>query len=98
MKKLTTAIILLFIVLGISAQTYNGGTWYSYYNASGIKLNTIDSEELTGIFAPTAGTLNFNSSYNKLTANIFPKNKTYVYESVLPQKKSVKHYRMLTLL
>ena len=81
MKKLTTAIILLFIVLGISAQTYNGGTWYSYYNASGIKLNTIDSEELTGIFAPTAGTLNFNSSYNKLTANIFPKNKTYVYES-----------------
>ncbi len=82
MKKFLVSLVSLCFALTMAAQTYNAGTWYSYYNAAGIELNTIDNETLTGFYYPAAGTLTFNSLYTKLDlSGVFAKCKTSVFES-----------------
>ena len=80
MKRLMLSILPLLVGCALSAQTYHDGVWYSLYDEEGFELNTISHKELT-LFAPTNGSFTFVSTYNKLAVNVFPKCKTYVYES-----------------
>ena len=80
MKRLFLSILPLLVGCALSAQTYHDGVWYSLYDEEGFELNTISHKELT-LFAPTNGSFTFVSTYNKLAVNVFPKCKTYVYES-----------------
>ncbi|MBQ4391152.1 MAG: hypothetical protein II827_03960 [Paludibacteraceae bacterium] len=88
MKKIYALICSLLFTLVLSAQTYNGGNWYSYYNNSGFDLETkINStsgvsQDISGFFAPVAGTLSFKWKYVSVGyLGLFPSNNTEVNQS-----------------
>ena len=60
MKK-TLLLFTLLVSMGLSAQVYKNGTWYSLYddetheNKTGILLLTLDEDY--DVFAPTAGSM-----------------------------------------
>ena len=64
MKKIFTKFFLFAAVLAastnLSAQTYNGGTWYSLYETGERTLSTIDSETLNA-FTPVGTNLTFDA-------------------------------------
>ena len=64
MKKIFTKFFLFAALLvastNLSAQTYNGGTWYSLYETGERTLNTIDSETLNA-FTPVGTNLTFDA-------------------------------------
>ena len=64
MKQLvryTLTLVALFVATAnLSAQTYNGGTWYSLYETGERTLNTIDSETLNA-FTPVGTNLTFDA-------------------------------------
>ena len=80
MKKISLLIVLLCGAMMVSAQTYKDGVWYALYDEEGFVIGTVGSQEIA-VFAPTAGSFTFTSTYNKWLANVFPKCKTYVFES-----------------
>ena len=75
MKKLLSKISLLALfcltTVALSAQTYNGGTWYSLYDASERTLKTstwFENKEIynyTGVLAPSTGVLTFDTKMTK---------------------------------
>ena len=87
MRKIFTKLFLLatlfFASTNLSAQTYNGGTWYSLYDANGFNLETkITSfngvQAYRDVFAPVGGNLTFNWQYSGWMAK---SHDTYIYES-----------------
>ena len=64
MKQLvryTLTLVALFVATAnLSAQTYNGGTWYSLYETGERTLSTIDSETLNA-FTPVGTNLTFDA-------------------------------------
>lgn len=72
MKQLlryTLTLVALFVATAnLSAQTYNGGTWYSLYETGERTLNTIDSETLNA-FTPVGTNLTFEAKKQTLGAN-----------------------------
>lgn len=81
MKKIFTNLFLLATLFlastNLTAQTYNNGTWYALYDASGFELNTIANKQVN-VYAPVGGTLTFDWKYSGL---IFKSHDTYIYES-----------------
>ena len=77
-------LVALFVATAnLSAQTYNGGTWYSLYDANGFNLETkVTSfngvQAYRDVFAPVGGNLTFNWQYS---GRVFPSHDTYIYES-----------------
>jgi len=71
MKKIFTNLFLLATIFmastNLSAQTYNGGTWYSLYETGERTLSTIDSETLNA-FTPVGTNLTFDAK--KQTAGL----------------------------
>ena len=75
MKKLLSKLSLLALfcltTVALSAQTYNGGTWYSLYDASERTLKTstwFENKEIynyTGVLAPSTGVLTFDTKMTK---------------------------------
>ena len=55
-----TLVAILMATANLSAQTYNGGTWYSLYEIGQRTLNTIDSETLN-TFTPVGTNLTFEA-------------------------------------
>ena len=87
MRKIFTNLFLLATLFlastNLSAQTYNGGTWYSLYDANGFNLETkITSfngvQAYRDVFAPVGGNLTFNWQYSGWMAK---SHDTYIYES-----------------
>ena len=87
MKKIFTQFFLfatLFLAsANLTAQTYNNGTWYSLYDASGFSLETkITSisgvQAYKDVFAPVGGNLTFKWEYS---GRLFKSHDTYIYES-----------------
>ena len=72
MKPFLRHIFLLLAMLvataSLTAQTYNGGTWYSLYETGERTLNTIDSETLNA-FTPVGTNLTFDAKKQTLGAN-----------------------------
>lgn len=65
MKRLNILLILMVAALGLQAQTYKNGTWYSLYDDGEHTMNTQGDYE-TAVFAPTQGTLNMQWRYEWL--------------------------------
>ena len=75
MKKLLSKISLLALfcltTVALSAQTYNGGTWYSLYDANERTLKTStwwENKEIynyTSVLAPSTGVLTFDTKMTK---------------------------------
>ena len=91
MRKIFTNLFLLAILFlastNLNAQTYNGGVWYSLYDASGFSLVTTVSS-FTGeqaykdVFAPVGGNLTFDWKYSASGLGaLSKKHNTYIYES-----------------
>ena len=59
------ATVLMVAVGDVWGQTYNGGVWYSLYDAGTITLNTIDNESRP-VFPPTQTTLTFDAKREPL--------------------------------
>ncbi|MEE0860547.1 MAG: hypothetical protein UIC49_03710, partial [Paludibacteraceae bacterium] len=59
-KHILTLVAILVATANLSAQTYNGGTWYSLYELGERTLNTIDSETLN-TFTPVGTNLTFDA-------------------------------------
>ena len=87
MKKIFTNLFLLATLFlasaNLNAQTYNNGTWYSLYDASGFSLETkITSingvQAYKDVFAPVGGNLTFKWEYSGW---MFKSHDTYIYES-----------------
>ena len=80
MRKIFTKLFLLATIFltstNLFAQTYNGGTWYSLYNATEYK----NKDNTFSVFSPTTGSLSFQW---KKTGWLFgyPIYKLYVSES-----------------
>ena len=75
--------ILLFASANLNAQTYNGGVWYSLYDASGFTLQTkITSfsgvQAYRDVFAPVGGNMTFSWTYD---GRVVKKHVTRIYES-----------------
>ena len=81
MKKIFTNLFLLATLFltstNLSAQTYNGGTWYSLYQSDGGSIWTINSLTYDA-FAPIGGNLTFNWTYS---GTLFKKHETKIFES-----------------
>lgn len=81
MKKIFTKLFLLATLFlastNISAQTYNGDTWYSLYQSDGGSIWTINSLTYDA-FAPIGGNLTFNWTYS---GTLFKKHETKIFES-----------------
>ena len=81
MKKIFTKFFLLATLFltstNLSAQTYNGGTWYSLYQSDGGSIWTINSLTYDA-FAPIGGNLTFNWTYS---GTLFKKHETKIFES-----------------
>ena len=64
MKKIFTKFFLLAIFsiasFTLSAQTYNGGTWYSLYDANEYSISVFGSKTFN-VFTPTLGNLTFEA-------------------------------------
>ncbi|MEE0920956.1 MAG: T9SS type A sorting domain-containing protein [Paludibacteraceae bacterium] len=67
-KYILTLVALFVVTANVSAQTYNGGTWYSLYETGERTLNTIDSETLNA-FTPVGTNLTFEAKKQTLGAN-----------------------------
>ena len=91
MRKIFTNFLLLATFFlastNLNAQTYNGGVWYSLYDASGFSLVTTVSS-FTGeqaykdVFAPVGGNLTFDWKYSASGLGaLSKKHNTYIYES-----------------
>lgn len=81
MRKIFTKLFLLatlfLAITNLSAQTYNGGTWYSLYQSDGGSIWTINSLTYDA-FAPIGGNLTFNWTYS---GTLFKKHETKIFES-----------------
>ena len=81
MRKIFTKLFLLATLFlastNLSAQTYNGGTWYSLYQSDGGSIWTINSLTYDA-FAPIGGNLTFNWTYS---GTLFKKHETKIFES-----------------
>ena len=72
MKKIFTNLFLLATIFmastNLSAQTYNGGTWYSLYQPNEEDKGTDSGGEIknyTGIYTPSIGTVYFETKMSK---------------------------------
>ena len=84
MKKIYAFLVLCFMTLSVSAQTYQSGTWYSYYDTETHKMNTISNFSVGGFFTPTAGQVTFNWKYvtgGHLKLDFLRSNTTIIYQS-----------------
>ncbi len=84
MKKIYAFLVLCFMTLSVSAQTYHNGTWYSYYDTETHKMNTISNFSVGGFFTPTAGQVTFNWKYvtgGHLKLDFLRSNTTIIYQS-----------------
>lgn len=82
MKKILLTTLTVCLSLYAAAQTYNGGVWYSLYDASSHELNTISNYSTGDVFAPTANSLQFTWKYTKVDLmGWFSSNTTKIYES-----------------
>ena len=72
------AAMLMVVVGDVWGQTYNGGTWYSLYDAGVMELYTIESKEYS-VFAPTNGKISFNWYYDGVWGS--RSHDTKIYES-----------------
>ena len=59
-KHILTLVAIFVATANLSAQTYNGNTWYSLYETGERTLNTIDSETLNA-FTPVGTNLTFDA-------------------------------------
>ncbi|MBQ9144606.1 MAG: hypothetical protein IJX60_06640, partial [Paludibacteraceae bacterium] len=59
-SKYILTLVTILMVTTLSAQTYNGGTWYSLYETGERTLSTIDSETLNA-FTPVGTNLTFDA-------------------------------------
>lgn len=69
--KYILTLVAILLVTTLSAQTYNGGTWYSLYDATVREKGTDSGGEIytyTNIFTPSTGTVVF---YTKMSKGIF---------------------------
>ena len=85
MKKIFTNLFLLATLflasVNLTAQTYNNGTWYSLYDASGFELYTIANKQVN-VYAPVGGTLTFDWKYSySFIGGVWKSHDTYIYES-----------------
>ena len=82
MKKIFTKFFLFAVLLAastnLSAQTYNGGTWYSLLHESEFELYTIANKSFD-VYAPTNSTLVFNWTYDGVWGS--RSHTTKIYES-----------------
>ena len=82
----------------LAAQTYNSGTWYSYYDATGFTINTINNVEIKNkIFAPTSGTLSLQWKYEYSVLDVFHtlgSHTTHVYESANNGSKTTEKFQI----
>lgn len=82
MKKIFTKFFLFAVLLAastnLSAQTYNGGTWYSLLHESEFELYTIANRSFD-VYAPTNSTLVFNWTYDGVWGS--RSHTTKIYES-----------------
>lgn len=80
MRKIFTKLFLLatlfFASTNLSAQTYNGGTWYSLYDATEYK----NTNKTFSVFSPTTGSLSFQWKKTGWLVR-YPIYKLYVSES-----------------
>lgn len=84
MKKIYAFLVLCLTTLAVSAQTYQSGTWYSYYDTETHKMNTISNFSVGGFFTPTAGQVTFNWKYvtgGHLKLDFLRSNTTIIYQS-----------------
>ena len=84
MKKIYAFLVLCLATLSVSAQTYQSGTWYSYYDTETHKMNTISNFSVGGFFTPTAGQVTFNWKYvtgGHLKLDFLRSNTTIIYQS-----------------
>ncbi len=81
MKKLFTILSAMLLSVSAFAQTFNGGTWYSLYDAEQHELFTIANYTADNVFAPTAGKLQFKWNYTKWGVALFGSNATHIYTS-----------------
>ena len=88
MKKIFTLCLTLCCAIGLFAQTYKNGQWYSYYDGGSHELKTEISSfngvsyEADGFFAPLAGTLSFNWTYQSVGwGGLLANNNTTIYSS-----------------
>lgn len=81
MKKIFTILCAMLLSVGAFAQTFNGGTWYSLYDAEQHDLFTIANYTADNVFAPTAGSLQFKWNYTKWGVALFGSNATHIYTS-----------------
>ena len=68
LRYILTLVALFVATANLTAQTYNGGTWYSLYETGERTLNTIDSETLNA-FTPVGTNLTFDAKKQTLGAN-----------------------------
>lgn len=68
LRYILTLVALFVATANLSAQTYNGGTWYSLYETGERTLNTIDSETLNA-FTPVGTNLTFEAKKQIAGAN-----------------------------
>jgi len=84
MKKIYILLVAALATLSATAQTYHNNQWYSVYSDETIRMETIAHGDLSGIFAPTAGTMNLNWNYEIWgggLGNLYKSNTTHIYES-----------------
>ena len=97
MKKIFTKIFLFAALLAasanLSAQTYNGGVWYSLYDTNEYSKSTNaggDIKTLSSIFTPSTGVLSFET---KMTGAINPDSyQLKVGENTIDIAKNQKSY------
>ena len=58
--KYILTLVAILMVTNLSAQTYNGGTWYSLYDANQYSISVFGSKTLN-VFTPTSGNLTFEA-------------------------------------
>lgn len=82
MKQLvryTLTLVALFVATAnLSAQTYNGGTWYSLLHENEFELNTVANKTFD-VYAPTNGSIVFNWKYDGVWGS--RSHTTKIYES-----------------
>lgn len=73
-----TLVALIMATANLSAQTYNGGTWYSLLHENEFELNTIANKTFD-VYAPTSGSIVFNWKYDGVWGS--RSHTTKIYES-----------------
>ena len=67
-KYILLAVAALSCLGSITAQTYNGGTWYSLYDDSWTKVTATTKTSEKAVFAPTNETISINWKENQKSA------------------------------